>query len=524
MPIPLDLNGPCAQPFEAWPDQWVQEGLVSRFNAVVAAMPDRVALDDGTRRMRYAALAAAAGSLGARIDADCRPGAIGIMLPQSADFWIAILACRMAGRSYVGLDLHHPPGRNAGILRDAGLAAVIMPAGVSPDPSVVPDELPILGWDFSSDAAAPAQCDLPQAADDAPAVVLYTSGSTGTPKGIANSEAALLQRVAQYVNACHLHADDRLLTVSSPCTIAGTREGLTALLIGATLHVIDAQHAGLGDIMRVIRDARITVFNSVPSVLRALADGQPDAAGALRSLRIVRIGGEVVFWTDIALFRRVLPADCHIQIGYSSTEATGTQWFVPRDAMPSGPFVPVGYVLPGNLASVLDETGRALPPHEVGELLLRSRYIALGTWRDGRVADRMPSDPQDPKARLLHTGDLVHVDADGVCTVVGRKDRQVKINGVRVEPAEVEAALRSLPQIADAAVIARRTDKAMSLAAFVVPRQPELHHRRPDPRGPAQDSATRSEAGPRPGGGGRAAAAQREAGHARPGSAGPCRG
>jgi hypothetical protein len=103
-------------------------------------------------------------------------------------------------------------------------------------------------------------------------------------------------------------------------------------------------------------------------VLRALITGQSDAAEALRSLYFVRIGSEVAFRSDIRQFPRTLPDTCHIQIGYSSTESTGTQWFVSTEVTPDGPFVPVGYVLPGNVASVLDETGLVASPGDVGEL------------------------------------------------------------------------------------------------------------------------------------------------------------
>ncbi len=471
MPLPLDLNGPRTQDFEPWPDHWIDRGIIARFDSIVARHADDTALDDGAHRLSYAALSTIARDLAARIDAACEPGAIGILQSHSAAFWVAILACVGAGRTYVGLDLHHPASRNAEILKDAGVAAVIAPPGFDPDAQVIPAGLPRLSWDLAAppDSAPAWPCPAAPGAD-VPAAVLYTSGSTGRPKGVANNQQALLQRVAQYVNACHLHAGDRMLTLSSPCTIAGTREGLTALLTGATLHVIDTQHAGLGTIIRCIREARITALNAVPSMLRALMNG-PGAADALRSLRTIRVGGEVVFWTDIALFRSVLPADCFIQIGYSATEATGTQWFVPRDATPGGPFVPVGYVLPGNAAAVVDDDDQPVPPGDTGELVLRSRYLALGTWQHGRcIPGSMRPDPEQPGARVLRTGDLVHIEADGLCTVTGRKDRQVKISGVRVEPSEVEAALRALPDVADAAVIARRSGKATTLGAFVVPR------------------------------------------------------
>lgn len=471
MTVPLDLNGPRTQEFESWPDAWTERGIIWRFDSIVARRAGWIAIDDGIQRLSYAQASVAARDLAARIDAECPPGAVGILQSHSAAFWVAILACIGAGRTYAALDLHHPASRNAGILRDAGLAAVIAPPDFDAEAQVIPQDLPRIAWRLRQDiGASPTWPGGVAPVASVPAVVLYTSGSTGRPKGIANNQQALLQRVAQYVNAAHLHAGDRMLTLSSPCTIAGTREGLAALLTGATLHVVDTQRTGLGDIARWLRDARITAFNAVPSILRALAD-VPDAVTALRSLRTVRIGGEVVFWSDIALLRRVLPDDCYIQIGYSSTEATGTQWFVPRDATPGGPFVPVGYVLPGNAASIVDDTGRPVPHRQTGELVLRSRFVALGLWQKGQcVPGGVQTDARHPGERVLHTGDLVHMDAEGVCTVTGRKDRQVKVNGVRIEPSEVEAALRGLPQVGDAAVIARRSGETTTLAAFVVPR------------------------------------------------------
>jgi non-ribosomal peptide synthetase component F len=296
------------------------------------------------------------------------------------------LACLTTGRPYVALDMRHPASRNADIIGRTGLAAVLAPADFGSMAEIIPAVLPRIVSEAPGARRAETCAASVAPVPGMPAGILYTSGSTGHPKGIANSEAALLQRVAQYVNACHLNAADRFLTLSSPCTIAGTREGLTALLVGGTLYVIDTQRRGLGDIAqcKCIRDVQITVFNSVPSVLRALITAQSDAADALRSLRVVRIGGEVVFWSDIRQFHPTLPDTCHIQIGYSSTESTGTQWFVPTDVTPDGPFVRVGYVLPGNVASVLDEMGHVASPDGVGELVLRGRVIALNLWENGR--------------------------------------------------------------------------------------------------------------------------------------------
>ena len=471
MSFAVGESGSLGTRFANFEASWVHQGIVPRLLDVARQRPEATALVDARTSFTYASLAAAVDTLAHRIELSAPPhGPVGIILPPSAEYWISILACLAAQRPYVALDQHHPAERNADILRRSAVAAVIARRELAG--SLIPADLPRIEPEISGEPR-PARHTAPEALGaDQPAAILYTSGSTGRPKGVANNEAALLQRVAQYVNACELRADDRFLTLSSPCTIAGTREGLTPLMIGATLQVFDTRSHSLSDVAETVRDARITVLNSVPGVLRTLIAGQPGIADALQTLRLVRVGGEVVFWSDIRLLRGALPAACRIQISYSSTESTGTQWFVPHDFAPSGPFVPVGYVLDGVIASVVDDKGRTVASGEAGELILRGPFIALGIWENGRLSEGgIDPDPADPSARVLHTGDLVSIDSDGLCTFFGRKDRQVKVNGMRVEPAETEAALRDMQEISDAAVLTVRAEKLTTLTAYVVPRQ-----------------------------------------------------
>ena len=118
--------------------------------------------------------------------------------------------------------------------------------------------------------------------------------------------------------------------------------------------------------------------------------------------------------------------------------------------------------------ALLDETGHAALSGQPGELVLRSRHIACGEWRDGCcVPGRMQPDPSLPGWRILRTGDLMRLGPDGMLRFVSRADRQIKINGVRIEPAEIESVLRSTPGVADAAVVARRRGPGMVLFAYV---------------------------------------------------------
>jgi thioesterase domain-containing protein/aryl carrier-like protein len=145
------------------------------------------------------------------------------------------------------------------------------------------------------------------------------------------------------------------------------------------------------------------------------------------------------------------------------------QWFVadmPRDQTDR---IPIGFPLPGNALAIVDEHGALVPPGEVGELVVRSRYVALGYWREGRCQlDTIERDPTEPSLRVLRTGDLVRERPDGLLDRIGRKDRQLKIRGMRVEPEEIEAMLRRHRRVSDAAVIAASdADGTSSLVAYV---------------------------------------------------------
>jgi len=153
---------------------------------------------------------------------------------------------------------------------------------------------------------------------------------------------------------------------------------------------------------------------------------------------------------------------------YASTEGGVVSMLpIPADDPRTGA-LPSGFAAPGLDISILDETGTPVADGAAGELVLRGRYLALGEWRDGGlVAGRLRPDPADPARRIFPTGDVFRREPDGMLRFLSRLDRQVKINGVRVEPGEVEAVLRRHPGVSDAAVLAIEHDGAVSLRACV---------------------------------------------------------
>src|SRR6185503_17696705 len=195
------------------------------------------------------------------------------------------------------------------------------------------------------------------------------------------------------------------------------------------------------------------------------------------ALRLVRIGGDTTLWSDIDLLRGWLGPEPAIQLIYAATEAPMMQWFVDDSCRADEARIPIGYPLPGNRLALIDESGRNTPLGEVGELVVASPYVALGLWVDGRCAAASGEESHGlPNCRLFRTGDLIRQRPNGLLERIGRKDRQVKIRGARVELDGVEAVLRQNPFVRDVGALARPTinassaDAEMNLVAYVSPR------------------------------------------------------
>jgi acyl-coenzyme A synthetase/AMP-(fatty) acid ligase/thioesterase domain-containing protein/acyl carrier protein len=450
--FPLDWNGPTGRPFIRFRDEDLDRPIIDLLEAVVRRQPSRIAVADGATTLTYAELWDALTRLAATIAARTKPGeAVGILLPQTAMAPLAMLACLAAGRPFLMLDPNSPPDWLARTAKDARPALIIThddpPAGI---------HAPVIRLDAPPPPAPPHWRPAALGVDQ-PACILFTSGSTGRPKGIVNSQRNLLQRVAQSINAAHINADDRFLTLASLSTIVGVRDVMTALLAGASIRLVDPQRSAPRETMGIIHSEAITILFAFPALLRSLisSSSQPTP------LRLVRAGGDTLLWSDVDQIREKLAPSAHIQLIYAATEAPMMQWFVSDDFRGPDARIPIGYPLPGNHLAILDEQARPVPPGEFGELVVDSRYVFLGLWANGRCK------PESP--RIFHSGDLVRQRPDGLLERAGRIDRQVKIRGSRVDLDGVEAILRGQPFIEDVGALARCTgpDGAVMLVAYV---------------------------------------------------------
>jgi acyl-coenzyme A synthetase/AMP-(fatty) acid ligase len=469
----LDHGGPVDVPFEYFDDYWIARPIIERFEYIVARHGERIAVDDGNTRLTYRELMRASMHLALRIHVLVPPRApIGVLLPNSALLAVAALAALAAGRPFVPMDGNYPTARNEQIMAEAGVRTLLTEPA---DAETAKAFTAVPQLDLAASLAGGAESGLVGMAIAAgPAMILYTSGTTGRPKGICHDQRWISLGVAQFTNSCHVNADDRIILLSSVLTPIGIRNLFAALLNGAALIIADLRKLGTHGVLHTLWHQRITICSTIPVLMREIMHAK-DARDSLAGLRLIRLSSDSTHFSDIARLRAVLPSSCHIRVAYACTEMGPVfQWFVPPDWTADGPQMPCGYLMPETFIALASDEGAPSHDGQVGELMVKSRYLALGLWQNGCLQPGpFREDPADPSFRVLHTGDLLRLREDGLAEFIGRKDRQVKIRGLRVNPGEVEHALRRCQGVADAVVTGSHDDESgTSLVAYVVPSRP----------------------------------------------------
>jgi amino acid adenylation domain-containing protein len=469
---PTDHGGELDWPFEPMPPSALQGSASDRFDAVARRFSSRLALDDGARAFSYSELAGLVDDIAAATaDATAgRPGPVAVLFHHEARFPAAILGVLAAGRACVPLDADYPIARNRMIAGHAAAVAVVSVGTLAAEACGLFPDLPVL----DIEALPPRQEGKPhrRPRPDDVAYIIYTSGSTGTPKGVYQNHRGVVRDIMQCVDVQHLSCDDRVALFYSPTVASGFRIAVSALLVGASLHILPPRDLGPAGLAQAIRERGITIFRAVAALFRhvvePLADGE-----RLDSLRLVVLGGDRVDWSDFDLFKRGCASHARFGVHLGATEVSlYLEWYVDERIRPSSPLLPVGRPVSDRTTLLLGEDGQPVRDGEIGEFAVSSRYIALGYWPPSELTAPFSIDPADAQARLYWTGDLGRRRPDGLFEHVGRKDQQIKLHGYRIEPAEIEAALKDCAGVRDAALVVRRdeTGVPISLVGYVEPR------------------------------------------------------
>lgn len=448
----------------------VERTIPARLAATAARHACRLALSGREGALTYAELDGLTNALAHELlerGEDGR-GPVALLVDQGAGFVLAFLAAVKAGRVVVPLDPLHPVERLRAVVAEAGATALVCaPAHERLARSLAgPGPVIVLGLDRLDAAAGEPERRLASAAS--PVSVFYTSGSTGRPKGVIDTHRTILHNALRYTNQLRITPDDRLSLLQSPAFSGCLSSLFGALLNGASLHPVDFRAEGPAGLARWLERERVTVYHSVPAIFRALVSaGRP-----LPSVRLVRLEGDQASPADAALFKRSFERGSVLANGLGATECgLVRQFFVDHDTEIATPTLPIGYPVAGVDVLVLAEEGCEATPGEIGELVVRSRYLSPGYWgRPDLTAAAFEDDVDDPGVRLYRTGDVGRAAEDGCLEYLGRRDAQAKVLGERVEVEAVEAALASSGLVAEAAAAVRESAGGEpALVAFVVP-------------------------------------------------------
>jgi amino acid adenylation domain-containing protein len=464
--------------------QVTSPGIHRLFESQVRATPDRVAMVAGTEKLSYAELNARANRLARhlRLQGALADSRVGIVLESPIDRIVSILGVLKAGAAYVPIDPSLPPARLEGMLDAAGVSILISDGDDFVKAQNSSASLVVLDVD-RTEIASHGSGNLSVEVDlENLAYVIFTSGTTGRPKGVMISHRSVVSIAAAWRSAYRLdEAPLRHLQVAGFAFDVFTGDWVRALVTGGTL-VACPRDVALDPraLAELIEREQIACVELVPALAEPLASHCERTDRNLAGLRLLAVGSDSLraglYWR----LRTLVGPSGRVVNSYGLTEATidSTYFEGPLQECRDDGLVPIGHPFPDARTYILDGKFEMVPPGVVGEVYVGGPGVARGYVANPvQTADRFLPDPYgQPGSRMYATGDRGRWREGGVIELLGRRDGQVKVRGFRVELAEVEAAISSIPGVREAAVITQEDGVGgQRLVACVVTEA----HRRP---------------------------------------------
>ncbi len=418
-----------------------------------AKTPDAPALADAQHHLTYREMreqvVALANQLRAR---GVKPGdSVAVALPRSVFLTLALHAIVEAGAAWLPLDTGYPDDRLQMMLEDARPSLLITTDDQRPRFSHLSVDVFSYHTLFNAEGSEPLNLSAPEQT----AYIIFTSGSTGRPKGVMVGQTAIVNRLLWMQNHYPLTADD-VVAQKTPCSFdVSVWEFWWPFIAGAKLVMAEPEaHRDPLAMQAFFAKYGVTTTHFVPSMLAAfVASLTPENAACCASLKQVFCSGEAL----PTLLCREWEHLTHVPLHnlYGPTEAAvDVSWypaFGPELALVTGNSVPIGFPVWNTGLRILDAMMRPVPFGVAGDLYLTGIQLAQGyLGRPDLTASRFIADPFAPGERMYRTGDVARWLDNGAVEYLGRSDDQLKIRGQRIELGEIDRAMLTLPDVAQA--------------------------------------------------------------------------
>lgn len=398
---------------------------------------------------------------------------VAIVMKKGWEQIAAAMGILLAGAAYLPISSDMPKERLWNILEDANVKIVL--AQNDADHSLqFPDTIKVINVDYESYIEEPQEeLTFVQSLDDL-AYVIYTSGSTGNPKGVMISHRSAWNTVQDINKRFQISENDRVFALSSLSFDLSVYDIFGTLSGGGTIVIPDAdENKNPEHWLDMLTKYQVTIWNSVPALLEILVVyAQGNKKTLPNSLRLVLLSGD---WIPVTLPQQVWKFNQSVKVislGGATEASIWSNIYPITSVSPSDGSIPYGVPLSNQTMYVLNDVLELCNPWVPGKIYIGGVGLAIGYWHDEQKTNASFITHPRTGERLYYTGDLGRYRADGIIEFLGRIDTQVKVGGFRVELGEVEAALRSHPNVSNALVTTFggvKTKKGLS--AFVVLKQ-----------------------------------------------------